>query len=154
MTTAMLRAAGAGVDDSEPGVWRVHPSLLHPGDVVIEPDLSNAAPFLAAALVTGGRVVVRDWPAVTTQAGAALRDLLTQMGAEVSHGPDGLTVTGTGAVHGLDADLHDVGELTPVLAALAALAGLAVLAARDRAPARARDRPPRRAGRGAEPARW
>lgn len=122
MTTAMLRAAGAGVDDSEPGVWRVHPSLLHPGDVAIEPDLSNGAPFLAAALVTGGRVVVRDWPAVTTQAGAALRDLLTAMGAEVSHGPDGLTVTGTGVVHGLDADLHDVGELTPVLAALAALA--------------------------------
>ena len=122
MTTAMLRAAGAGVDDSEPGVWRVHPSLLHPGDVVIEPDLSTAAPFLAAALVSGGRVVIRDWPAVTHQAGAALRDLLAQMGAAVSHGPEGLTVTGTGAVLGLDADLHDVGELTPVLAALAALA--------------------------------
>ncbi len=122
MTTAMLRAAGAGVDDSEPGVWRVHPSLLHPANLVIEPDLSNAAPFLAAALVTAGRVVVRDWPVLTTQAGAALPDLLTQMGAEVSRGPDGLTVTGTGAVQGLDADLHEVGELTPVLAALAALA--------------------------------
>ncbi len=122
MTTAMLRAAGAGVDDSEPGVWRVHPSLLHPANLVIEPDLSNAAPFLAAALVTAGRVVVRDWPVVTTQAGAALPDLLTQMGAEVAQGPDGLTVTGTGAVQGLDADLHEVGELTPVLAALAALA--------------------------------
>ena len=122
MTVAMLRAAGAGLDDSEPGVWRVHPSLLHPGDVVIEPDLSSAAPFLAGALLTAGRVVVRDWPAVTTQAGAALPDLLRALGAEVSHGPDGLTVTGTGTIRGLDADLHDVGELTPVLAALAALA--------------------------------
>jgi 3-phosphoshikimate 1-carboxyvinyltransferase len=122
MTVAMLRAAGAGVDDSERGVWRVHPSLLHPGDVVIEPDLSSAAPFLAAALVTAGRVVVRDWPAATEQGGAALRDLLAQMGATVGHGPQGLTVTGTGTIHGLDADLHEVGELTPVLAALAALA--------------------------------
>lgn len=122
MTVEMLRAAGAGVDDSEPGRWLVHPSTLRASDLVVEPDLSNAGPFLAAALVTGGRVVVRDWPQATTQAGDALRGLLTQLGAEVRRVPEGLEVRGTGTVRGLDADLHDVGELTPVLAAVAALA--------------------------------
>src|SRR4051794_1451728 len=122
MTVAMLRAAGATVDDATPDVWRVAPGRLHGGDLVIEPDLSNAAPFLAAALVTGGRTSIPDWPTSTTQAGDALRALLSAMGATVSLGADGLTVTG-GTLVGIDADLHEVGELTPTLVALAAVAG-------------------------------
>ncbi|GAA1534549.1 3-phosphoshikimate 1-carboxyvinyltransferase [Actinomadura kijaniata] len=121
MTVAMLREAGAIVE-TERNVWRVAPGPLRGREWVIEPDLSNAAQFLGAALVTGGRVTVPDWPASTTQPGDALRGLLAAMGAEVALGPDGLTVRGTGAFSGLDADLHEVGELTPVLAALAALA--------------------------------
>ncbi|MGW3768807.1 3-phosphoshikimate 1-carboxyvinyltransferase [Actinomadura verrucosospora] len=122
MTVRMLRAAGAEVEAGH-DVWRVAPGPLRGGEVVIEPDLSNAAQFLGAALVTGGRVTVPDWPAETTQPGDALRELLAAMGAEVTRGPDGLTVRGGDGFGGLEADLHEVGELTPVLAALAALAG-------------------------------
>ncbi|TDE38671.1 3-phosphoshikimate 1-carboxyvinyltransferase [Actinomadura sp. 6K520] len=122
MTVHMLRAAGAVVETG-PNLWRVAPGPLRGGEWAIEPDLSNAAQFLGAALVTGGRVTVRDWPAETTQPGDALRGLLAAMGAEVSRGPDGLTVRGSGGYSGLDADLHEVGELTPVLTAVAALAG-------------------------------
>ncbi|MES9602843.1 3-phosphoshikimate 1-carboxyvinyltransferase [Actinomadura sp. NPDC000929] len=122
MTVQMLRAAGAEVEAGH-DVWRVAPGPLRGGEVMIEPDLSNAAQFLGAALVTGGRVTVPDWPAETTQPGDALRELLAAMGAEVTRGPDGLTVRGGDGFGGLEADLHEVGELTPVLAALAALAG-------------------------------
>jgi 3-phosphoshikimate 1-carboxyvinyltransferase len=122
MTVAMLRERGVDVDDSEVDVWRVAPGPIAARDLVVEPDLSNAAPFLAAAVVTGGSVRVPHWPRATTQAGDALRDLFVRFGAEVSLDDDGLTVSGTGVVHGIDADLHDVGELTPVLAAVAALA--------------------------------
>ncbi|MEU8341331.1 3-phosphoshikimate 1-carboxyvinyltransferase [Spirillospora sp. NPDC048832] len=123
MTVEMLREAGAAVETGD-DLWRVAPGPLRGRDWVIEPDLSNAAQFLGAALVTGGRVTVPGWPARTTQPGDALRGLLAEMGAEVSHGPDGLTVRGpAGGFRGLDADLHEVGELTPVLAALCALAG-------------------------------
>ncbi|GGV12801.1 3-phosphoshikimate 1-carboxyvinyltransferase 1 [Actinomadura cremea] len=124
MTVQMLRAAGAAVETGE-NLWRVAPGPLRGGEWVIEPDLSNAAQFLGAALVTGGRVTVPGWPDATAQPGDALRGLLAAMGAEVSLGPDGLTVRGPGAgsYAGLEADLHEVGELTPVLAALAALAG-------------------------------
>ncbi|MER7545468.1 3-phosphoshikimate 1-carboxyvinyltransferase [Spirillospora sp. NPDC127506] len=121
MTVGMLREAGAVVETEE-NLWRVAPGPLRGRDWVIEPDLSNAAQFLGAALVTGGRVTVPGWPAETTQPGDALRGLLTAMGAEASRGPDGLTVRGRGGFSGLDADLHEVGELTPVLAALCALA--------------------------------
>jgi 3-phosphoshikimate 1-carboxyvinyltransferase len=122
MTVEALRDVGVVVDDSEPEIWRVEPGRIGGLDVQVEPDLSNAAPFLAAAAVTGGRVRVPGWPQYTTQAGDELRDLLDSMGAEVSLDRDGLTVAGTGELYGIDADLHSAGELTPVLAALAALA--------------------------------
>jgi 3-phosphoshikimate 1-carboxyvinyltransferase len=123
MTVAMLREHGVEVDDAEPTRWRVAPGKVLPVDHLIEPDLSNAAPFLALAATTGGSVTIRDWPRSTTQAGDVLRDLLGRMGCTVDRGDAGLTVRGHGHVEGLDADLHDVGELTPVLAALCALAG-------------------------------
>ena len=88
MTVTTLRAHGVEVDATDRG-WRVSPGPIAARDVVIEPDLSNAAPFLAAALVTGGRVTVRDWPEVTTQPGAQLDRILSAMGAEVSRTPDG-----------------------------------------------------------------
>ena len=121
MTVQMLRAAGAGVDDSTPDVWVVEPGQLHGRAWQIEPDLSSAAPFLAAALVTGGEVSVPGWPRSTTQPGDRMRDILTRMGATVTLTPDGLTVRGNGKVSGIDADLSDVSELTMVIAALAAL---------------------------------
>ncbi|MCD0448129.1 3-phosphoshikimate 1-carboxyvinyltransferase [Actinocorallia sp. API 0066] len=121
MTVRMLREAGASVE-TEPDVWRVGPGALRGGVWRIEPDLSNAAQFLAAALVTGGQVTVPGWPTKTTQPGDKLRELLPLMGGEVSLTAEGLTVRGTGAIHGINVDLSDAPELAQVLAMLAALA--------------------------------
>jgi 3-phosphoshikimate 1-carboxyvinyltransferase len=122
MTVEVLRDSGVEVDDSEPDTWRVMPSEIGAVDMHVEPDLSNAAAFLSAAVVTGGEVRVPGWPQATTQAGDAVRDIFDAMGAEVLLDRSGLTVSGTGQVGGLDVDLHDVGELAPVVAAVAALA--------------------------------
>ncbi len=122
MTVQALRGVGVRVDDATPDRWRVEPGPVQPWTSTIEPDLSNATPFLAAAAVTGGTVTVPHWPAATTQAGDAIRGLLTAMGARVSIGPDGLTVSGPDRLRGLTADLHDVGELTPTVAAIALFA--------------------------------
>lgn len=122
MTVETVRDAGGIVDDSEANTWRVEPGPLSALDVVVEPDLSAAAPFLAAALVTDGVVHIPHWPQHTTQAGDFLRDLLDEMGAEVTLSRDGLTVSGDGRPLGVDVDLHAASELTPVVAALAALA--------------------------------
>ena len=123
MTVEMLRDFGAQINvDSAQQSWSVKPGALHGKDFVIEPDLSNAAPFLSLAMVCGGSVTVADWPIKTTQPGDQLRTILAQMGAKISMSQAGLTLTGTGAIHGIDIDLHDVGELTPSIAALAALA--------------------------------
>jgi len=122
MTVASLRERGVQVDDTDANRWRVWPGPIAARDVTVEPDLSNAAPFLMLALTSGGRVTVADWPTRTTQAGDALRGILEQMGAEVTLDESGLIVRGSGAIHGIDADLHDVGELAPAVAALAALA--------------------------------
>ena len=123
MTVDMLRSFGAQVSvDTSAQSWSVKPRKLHGQDLVIEPDLSNAAPFLSLAMVCGGSVTIADWPSSTTQPGDQLRSIFTQMGAKVSMDERGLTLSGTGVIHGIDIDLHDVGELTPSIAAVAALA--------------------------------
>jgi 3-phosphoshikimate 1-carboxyvinyltransferase len=121
MTIQTLHRAGVEVSLPTPTSWRVAPGAIRACDVAIEPDLSNAAPFGAAALVTGGEVRMPGWPSATTQAGDQLRDLLIRMGGHVSL--DGtLTVRGSGTIAPIDADLRDVTELATAVAALAALA--------------------------------
>jgi len=122
MTVAMLRAAGVAVHDTAVNTWTVLPGPIAGTTWVIEPDLSNAAPFLAAAAVTAGRVHIPGWPAATTQAGNRIRVILQQMGATETVDATGLTLQGPVTLAGLDVDLHDVGELTPTVAALSALA--------------------------------
>ena len=122
MTVETLRDAGVVVDDAEVHTWRVEPSEVNALDVQVEPDLSNAAQFLAAALVTGGRVHVPGWPQYTTQGGDFVREVLDMMGADVVLDRSGLTVSGGDGISGVDVDLRGSSELTPVVAALCALA--------------------------------
>jgi len=123
MSVEMLRDFGGVVSvDSEAKSWSVKPGALHGRDLIIEPDLSNAAPFLSIAMLCGGSITIADWPAKTTQPGDQLRAILSDMGAKMSMSEKGLTLTGTGVIHGIDIDLHDVGELTPSIAALALFA--------------------------------
>jgi len=132
MTVQMLRDFGATVHvDAAKKTWRVEPGALQGKDLMIEPDLSNAAPFLSIAMVCGGSITITDWPVKTTQPGDQLRTLLRDMGASISLNSDGLTLTANSEksslrdapkIIGIDVDLHDVGELTPSIAALAALA--------------------------------
>jgi 3-phosphoshikimate 1-carboxyvinyltransferase len=123
MTVAMLRARGVEIDDSQTDRWVVRPGTIAPLDVAVEPDLSNAAPFLAAAAITGGSVTVPHWPAESTQPGAMVPHVLQQFGADITWEDDGsLTVTGTDEIDSIEIDLRDASELTPVVAAIAALA--------------------------------
>ena len=129
MTVAMLRRAGVRVDVAE-NTWKVHPGPIQGRTWRVEPDLSNATPFLAAAAVTGGTVCIPQWPLDTTQPGDVIRDILERMGCEVeliaaTTGPGhDLQVTGpdNGQLKGIHLDMSDIGELTPTVAALAALA--------------------------------
>ena len=122
MTVEMLRTAGVHVDDSSANTWHVAPGPIAARDWAVEPDLSNASVFLAAAALTGGSVTVAGWPEGSTQPGAEILSVLVQAGCTVEPGPDGMTVHGPDTLLGVDVDLHDASELTPTVAALAALA--------------------------------
>jgi 3-phosphoshikimate 1-carboxyvinyltransferase len=128
MTLDTLRGRGVRVSTPEPATWVVEPGPIGGAEIAIEPDLSNAGPFLAAALLAGGRVTIAGWPATTTQVGDLFRTLLPRFGATVTVDADGLTVDG-GAGYlggarwaGVDLDLTEGGELAPTFAGLAALA--------------------------------
>lgn len=122
MTLAMLKDFGADVSVTAHNEWQVAPGKLIGHDLVIEPDLSNAAPFMAAPMIVGGSVTIADWPVNTTQPGDQLQKIFAAMGAEITRVSNGLQISGNGKITGIDIDLHDVGELTPSVAAVAALA--------------------------------
>ena len=122
MTIDMLNQVGVKVSSIEKNSWKIEPTVIKSKDWLIEPDLSNAGPFIAAAMVTKGEVTITDWPQNTTQAGNAWIEILTKMGAQVVLTEKGLTVSHSGDIKGIDFDLSDVGELTPVLVSIAVLA--------------------------------
>jgi 3-phosphoshikimate 1-carboxyvinyltransferase len=122
MTVSMLRDRGIAIETPDHDTWRITPGTIAGGTLDIEPDLSNAGPFLAAAMVTGGTMHIPGWPRHTTQPGDALRGLLTEMGATVAVDETGLTLRGASTIHGVDVDLRESSELSPTIAALACLA--------------------------------
>lgn len=122
MTVAMLAEAGIEVDDTMPNRWRVAPGRVNAHRWAIEPDLSNAVPFAAAAAVTGGQVRITGWPTISVQPAPIILAILRLLGCAVVHEDSGLVVTGPAGYAGFDMDLNEVGELTPSMAVLAALA--------------------------------
>ena len=132
MTVAMLRDAGVTVDEGA-ARWHVAPGpVTAPAVLDVEPDLSGAAVYLAAAVATGGEVTVAGWPDTDLQPGGTVLRVLEAFGARVELGAAGLTVRGPDRLRGVDVDLTEVSELTPTVAALAAVA------ARDGATSRLR----------------
>lgn len=121
MTLVCLAQRGVSAKSAGESSWRVEPGAIAGSEIEIEPDLSNAGPFLAAALVTDSQVII-PWPENTTQVGDHFRKLLTEMGAEVEYKNKQLSVRGTGKILGIKADLSEAGELVPTIAAIAALA--------------------------------
>jgi 3-phosphoshikimate 1-carboxyvinyltransferase len=136
MTLAMLEDRGYHIETSYPDEeihwWQVfsETSSASSSDtqdeiIEIEPDLSNAAPFLAAALLVGGRVTIKDWPRETNQPGDALREILKAMGGRFTRRGDDLSFAASvdrSDIKGIDFDLSNEGELTPTIAAIAAFA--------------------------------
>lgn len=123
MTCEALRDAGIQVDQPDQRTWVVHPGKVTMGDIRVEPDLSNAGPFMAAAVVAGGTVRIPGWPQQTTQPGAYYPHILEQMGATCTLADGVMTVTGpAGNIYGIEADLSPAGEITPTIAAICALA--------------------------------
>lgn len=122
MTLRMLADAGVAAEPLGADSWRVEPGRPRGGDVTVEPDLVNAIPFLAAALLTGGEVCVADWPVRPLQAGDRMLAVLEALGGTTAPGDGGRVLRGGDGVRGADLDLHDVSELVPTVAVLACFA--------------------------------
>lgn len=122
MTIEMLNEVGVKTVQLDETTWRIEKQNIKSKDWKIEPDLSNAGPFLAAAMVTNGEVRIKDWPIQTTQAGNAWIEILSQMGAQIQLDNNSLSLKGNSQINGINYNLKDVGELTPVLVAISLFA--------------------------------
>ncbi len=88
----------------------------------IEPDASSASYPFALAAAVGGAITVPGLGAGALQGDYGFIDLLAAAGAEVTKGADATTVRGTGALRGLDVDMHHISDTVMTLAAIAPLA--------------------------------
>ncbi|WP_292975029.1 3-phosphoshikimate 1-carboxyvinyltransferase [Mycobacterium sp.] len=122
MTVAMLRQAGVHVDDTTANRWDIRPGPVAARHWHIEPDLSNAVPFIAAAVVSAGTVRITGWPTASIQPADTILGILAQLNCTVKRDDSYLEVQGPQSYSGFDVNLRDVGELTPSVAVLAALA--------------------------------
>ncbi|MBP2436904.1 3-phosphoshikimate 1-carboxyvinyltransferase [Microbacterium amylolyticum] len=122
MTVEALARRGVHVERPTSTEWIVPATTPRAKTISIEPDLSNAAPFLAAAMIAGGSVTIPGWPPHSTQPGAQLTDILSLLGGKVSRRGGAVTVSAGQTIHGVDLDLSAVSELTPTLVGLAAFA--------------------------------
>ena len=91
----------------------------------VEADASSATYFLAAAALTGGRVRIPNLPSDSLQGDACFIELLRRMGCRVKKGPGGVEACGPlviGRLRGIDADMSDMPDAVPTLAAVALFA--------------------------------
>lgn len=124
MTCKVLAEVGIEVSSPELHTWKVAPGPIKSFTVRVEPDLSNAGPFLCAAAVTGGEVTMRGWPKTSTQIGRRWTELLPAFGASVELAEETdstVTLHVRGGALRSPAIVDGTAELTPTVAALAAL---------------------------------
>lgn len=120
MSLDMLADQGVHIERTSSWSWLTDPTRPVGNPIAIEPDLSNAGPFLASVLLTGGQVTIPHWPAKTDQVGKYWLELLPLFGANVALSATGLTVSAPEGLTwpGLEYDLGACGELAPTVAAL------------------------------------
>lgn len=122
MTIEMLKEVGVKTNQINTTTWRIDNQNINSKNWVVEPDLSNAGPFLAAAMVTKGEIKINDWPLQTTQAGNSWIEILSLMGANIQLNSKQLILKNDSEIKGINYNLNDVGELTPVLVAISLFA--------------------------------
>ena len=122
MTIEMLKEVGVKTNQINATTWRIDNQTINSRNWVVEPDLSNAGPFLAAAMVTKGEIKINDWPLQTTQAGNSWIEILSLMGANIQLNSKQLILKNDSEIKGINYNLNDVGELTPVLVAISLFA--------------------------------
>lgn len=121
LTLDALALFGADVSKTAKG-YRVAPGFAAtPGQVTVEADFSAVAYPAAAAALTGGRVFIENLQAGSRQGDRRFVDLLEAMGVEVVWKDGGLEVIG-GRLEAIEADLADIPDQVPTLAALAPFA--------------------------------
>ena len=121
MTISMLRQHGIYVTQSN-NSWKINPGNIKAIDRIIEPDLSNATVFLAAAMLTGGRVTILDWPKQSDQPSKEIIAVFEKLGAQIEFTDSGLTLQAPKVIKPINHDLSAVGEIAPTITAIAAAA--------------------------------
>lgn len=87
----------------------------------VEPDMSAACYFYAAAAMTGGKALVRNVHMDNTQGDLKFLEVLKQLGCQIEEEQDGIAVTGPAQTElkGISLNMNDFSDQTMTLAVIA-----------------------------------
>ena len=125
MTRELMKQWGA--DSSKNGERITVPGGQHynPNEFKVEPDATAASYFAAAAALVGGQVTIRGVRKDSVQGDLAFLRVLEQMGARFEWNSDGVVVSSSGRLVGVDAKMNTMPDVVPTLAAIAPFASSA-----------------------------
>ncbi len=124
ITTKMMHQFGCDTLH-EGSVYEIPAGQIYMAETyLIEPDVSAACYFYAAAALTGGHVLVKNVHSTSMQGDMKFLDVLKQMGCVIREEREGIYVTGpeNGQYSGVDVDMNDFSDQTMTLAAIAPFA--------------------------------
>lgn len=121
LTLEMIARFGGRAERLAPDRYLTRPSELSGGTVEVESDFSAVAYPAAAAALAGGAIRISGVRRESKQGDRRFLDLLAAMGAKVQWSVDGVAVE-RGELSAVAADLGDMPDQVPTLAALAPFA--------------------------------
>jgi 3-phosphoshikimate 1-carboxyvinyltransferase len=124
ITSAMMRQFGCNVEHTG-SLYEIGAEQVYIADTYqIEPDVSAACYFFAAAALTGSQITVKNVHATSMQGDMKFLGVLDKMGCEIEDTTDGIRVIGPeeGIYKGVDVDMNDFSDQALTLAVLAVFA--------------------------------
>ena len=121
----MMEEFGVSMRQKSENEYEILPSGHYTArEYQIEPDVSAACYFYAAAALTGGYCLVKNVRRTSMQGDMKFLDVLKQLGCTVTEEREGISVTGPaeGEYDGVDVDMNDFSDQTMTLAAIAPFA--------------------------------
>jgi 3-phosphoshikimate 1-carboxyvinyltransferase len=91
-------------------------------DFIVEPDVSGASYFAAAAALLGGAITIRGLRRESVQGDTEFFAILEKMGARITWGSDGVVVEGSSTLRGIDVAMNAMPDMVPTLATIAPFA--------------------------------
>lgn len=122
LTIEIMKQFGVTVQNQDYKTFTVLPQYYKAANYTVEGDYSSASYFLAAAAITGGKILLKNLKSDSKQGDAYFITLMEQIGCSVEKTTKGITLERKTELKAINVDLGDYPDIVQTLAVVAAFA--------------------------------